>query len=151
MRQRAVALWEWRLASATDTELRGFGGWIDREEFDPAWRLAQLKAVLERIGTVDMDYRIAETLGRLANQFPAEALGCVQLLVGGENIDVMRVHRFMYRGDLQRIIHAARTSGDDPLRRQATAFANALVARGLQQFREVLNPAYQPPPVSDDN
>lgn len=151
MRRRAVALWEWRLASATDTELRGFGGWIEREEFDPAWRLAQLQAVLERIGTVDMDYRIAETLGRLATQFPADTLRCVQLLVGGENIDVMRVHRFMYRGDLQRIIHAARTSGDEALRRQATAFANALVARGLQQFRAVLDPAYEPPPVSDDD
>jgi hypothetical protein len=149
MQERARTLWAWRLDAAHDTELRGFGGWIEHEDFDPAWRLAQLQAVLECIGTVDMDYRIVETLGKLAAQFPAETFRCVRLLVG-TNMDAMHVHRFMYRGDLQRIVHAARSSGDAALEREATSFANALVARGFQQFREVLANNYEPPPMKED-
>ena len=149
MRERGIALWNWRLAAAGDAEIRGFGHWMDRDDYDPAWRLQQLRYVLERIGVVDSNYQIAETLGALAERFPGETLHCVRLLVGA-SMDAMRVHRLMYRGDLQRVIHAARTSGDHEMQKEATVFANALVARGFQQFREVLDPDYNPPAPEED-
>lgn len=144
MRERSIAFWEWRLASAGDAEIRGFGRWMDCDDYDPAWRLQQLQRVLERVGIVDSDYQVVGTLGGLAERFPAETLDCARRLVG-TGIDAMRVYGLIYRGDLQRIIHAARASGNEDLRKEATAFANALVARGFQQFRAVLEPDYQPP------
>ena len=81
-----------------------------------------------------MDYRIVGTLGHLAGAFPAETLRCARLLIG-QGMDAMKVHALMYSHDLQRIIRAALTSGDEPLQKDATTFANELVARGFNQFR----------------
>jgi hypothetical protein len=67
----------------------------------------------------------------------------------GNGMDPMRVYGLMHRGDLQRIIHAARTAGDEHLRKDATAFANALVAQGLTEFRKVLDPSYSPPSLEE--
>lgn len=145
VRARAIEFWEWRMATSTDTDLRGFGGWMESGDFDDAWRLAQLEAVLRRTGTVDMDYRIVERLGLLSSDFPAETLRCVRLIIRA-GMDMMKVHTLTYRGDVQRIIRAALTSGDDGLKKDATAFANELVARGFNQFRAVLDPDYEAPP-----
>lgn len=148
MRERAIAFWEWRLATSNDADLRGFGRWMDSKEFDDAWRLAQLETVLRRVGNVDMDFQIAGMLGRFAAAFPAETLRCARLLVGA-GMNQMKVHALMYRHDLHRIIRAALTSGDEALQKDATAFANELVARGFNQFRVVLSPDYQVPDEDD--
>jgi hypothetical protein len=148
MRDRAIAFWGWRLATSSDTDLRGFGHWMETNDFDEAWRLEQLETVLGRVGYVDMDFQVAGSLGRLAAEFPAETLRCARLLVGN-GIDPMKVHSLMYRLDLHRVIHAARYSGDDSLQKDATAFANELVARGFNQFRAVLEPDYEVPSEED--
>jgi hypothetical protein len=122
---------------------------MESGDFDDVWRLAQLEVVLRRTGTVDMDYRIAERLGRLSKDFPAETLRCVRLIVAA-GMDMMKVHTLTYRGDVQRIIRAALTSGDDGLKKDATAFANELVARGFNQFRALLDPDYEEPPEEAD-
>ncbi len=114
------------------------------DEFDASWRLAQLTPVLERTGGVEMDYHVVEKLSGLCAEFPAETLRCARLLVG-TNIDGMQLHALTYRGDLHRIIHAALVSDDENLRKDATTFATELVARGPRQFRDVLDPNYQPP------
>lgn len=146
-RARAIEFWQWRVATSTDTDLRGFGRWVESGDFDDIWCLAQLEAVLRRTGTVDMDYQIVEKLGRLSSDFPAETLQCVRLIIGA-GMDMMKVHALTYRGDVQRIIRAALMSGNDRLKKDATAFANELVARGFNQFRAVLDPDYEVP--SDD-
>jgi len=142
MRERAIAFWEWRLATSTDADLRGFGRWMDSTEFDEAWRLAQLEAVLRRVGNVDMDFQIAGMLGRFAAAFPAETLRCARLLVGA-GMSPMKVHALIYRHALQRIIRGGLASPDADLQKDATAFANELVARGFNQFRDVLAPDYK--------
>ncbi|MEA2162151.1 MAG: hypothetical protein QOK37_278 [Thermoanaerobaculia bacterium] len=149
MLERAIAFWQWRLATSSDTDLRGFGRWMESDHFDAAWRLAQLRQVLERVGIVNMDYQIVGTLGGFATDFPAETLHCVRLLVGA-GMDGMKVHALMYRGDLRKILRAALASEDDELRKEAAAFANKLVARGFNQFRDVLDPNSQPPTDSDE-
>lgn len=149
MRERAVAFWQWRLATSTDSDIRGFGGWMESNEFDRAWRLEQLEAVLQRVGNVDMDFQIAGVLGRFAATFPTETLRCARLLVGN-GMNPMKVHALMYRHDLHRIIRAGLTSPDAALQKDATAFANELVARGFNQFRDVLDPNYTPPDDDDD-
>jgi hypothetical protein len=149
MLERAIAFWQWRFAASSDTDLRGFGRWMESDHFEAAWRLAQLGQVLERLGIVDMDYQIVGTLGGFAADFPAETLHCVRLLVG-TGMDGMKVHALMYRGDLRKILRAALASDDDAVRKEATAFANELVARGFNQFRDVLDPNSQPPTDSDE-
>jgi hypothetical protein len=138
MTSRAVAFWEWRVATSTDTDLRGFGSWMQTEVFDRAWRLAHLATVLERAATVDMDFQVVETLADLAREYPGEALRCARLLVG-TRIDGMRLHGLMYRGRLQRIIRAALRSGDPSVEKDARSLGNVLVARGFDQFRDVLD------------
>ncbi|HYS54694.1 MAG TPA: hypothetical protein VER58_13125 [Thermoanaerobaculia bacterium] len=88
-----------------------------------------------------MDYQIVGTLGALSKDFPAETLRCVRLIVV-MGMDMMKVHALTYRGDVQRIIRAALSSGDEQLQKYATAFANELVARGFSGFRDVLNSDY---------
>lgn len=149
MRERAVAFWQGRLATSTDSDIRGFGGWMNSNEFDPAWRLEQLETVLQRVGNVDMDFQIAGMLGRFAATFPAETLRCARLLIGN-GMNSMRVHVLMYRHDLHRIIRAGLTSPNDALEKAATTFANELVARGFNQLREVLDPNYTPPDDEDE-
>jgi hypothetical protein len=148
-RARAMEFWEWRLATSTDTDLRGFGQWMDSGDFDDAWRLAQLQTVLERIGAVDMDFQVVEKLGDLSEEFPTETLRCIRLLVDADQ-DMMKIHTLTYRGDVQRIIHAALTGSDDEAKKDATSFANQLIARGFRQFRAVLDPWYVPPPKEYD-
>lgn len=143
-RDRAVAFWEWRVQTTADFDLRGFGQWMESDEFNAAWRLHQLKTVLERVGAIDMDYQIVQTLARLASNFPAETLRCVRLILGA-CIDMMKVHMLSYRGDVARIIRAGLASGDEKMQKDATAFANELVARGFRQFRAVLDPGYKIP------
>lgn len=149
MRDKAIAFWEWRLATSPDTDVRGFGHWMEANDFDEAWRLEQLETVLRRVGNVDMDLQVAGTLGQFAPKFPAETLRCARLMVGN-GMDPMKVHMLMYRHDLHRIIHAGLTSADDALRKDATVFANQLVARGFNQFRDMFSPGYQVPHEDDD-
>jgi hypothetical protein len=148
MRERGIQFWEWRLATSTDGDIRGFGRWMESEEFAAAWRLAQLETVLRRVGGVDADYQIAGMLGRFATAFPAETLRCARLLTGG-SMNSMKVHALMYRHDLHRIIRAGLTSGNEALQKDATAFANELVARGFSQFRDVLEEGYKQPDEDD--
>jgi hypothetical protein len=149
MRDRAVALWEWRVTTSTDDDLRAFGQWVESPLFDAGWRLAQLRSVLDRIGKVDVDYRLIQTLGDLSSQFPAETFYCARAIIE-TGMDPMRVYGLTYRGDLQRIVHVARLAGNDELRKDATGFANTLVARGFTDFRKVLEPDYQPPGIDDE-
>ena len=144
MRGRAVAFWTWHLGNSTDADIRGFGGWMLANDFDPAWRLKQLSVVLYRARSVDMYYQIVEVLGRLAEAFPAETLKCIRLLIG-QSMEDLRLRGLTYRGDLQRIIRCALKSDDPALRQDATALANELVARGFRQFRDVLNPDFEVP------
>ena len=58
--------------------------------------------------------------------------------------------RRMYRHDLHRIIRAGLISNDIALQKDATAFANELVARGFNQFREVLDRDYRLPDDDGD-
>jgi hypothetical protein len=139
VRDRCLAFWEWRLATSTDTDLRGFGRWMRIEQFDAAWRLAQLATVLQRVGVVDMDYQIVAILGGFADAHPAETLRCVRLLVG-PRMDSMRLHALVHSGDLRKILRAAVRAPSDSVRKDATAFTNELLARGFTQFRDVLDP-----------
>jgi hypothetical protein len=150
MRQRCIAFWEWRLAHVSDGELRGFGRWMESSDFDDGWKLAQLEVVLERVGSVEMDYQIAGRLGRLASGHPAATIRCARLLVG-TSLSAMELNALMYRHDLHRIIRAGIESNDMTLQRDATAFANELVARGFSEFRGVLDPDYRLPPAGDDD
>jgi hypothetical protein len=138
MASRAVAFWEWRVTTSTDTDLRGFASWMQSEVFDSSWRLAQLATVVERAGTIDMDFQVVETLAGLAREYPGEALRCARRLVGAR-IDGMRLHGLMYRGRLQRIIRTALRSGDPIVKKDARSLGNELVARGFDQFRDVLD------------
>ena len=122
---------------------------MESGDFDDVWRLAQLEAVLRRTGTIDIDYQIVAILGRISSEFPAETLRSVRLIVGA-GMDMMKVYTLTYRGDVQRIIRAALTSGNEGLKRDATAFANELVARGFNQIRAVLDPDYEAPPENED-
>ena len=123
---------------------------MESKDFDEAWRLKQLEIVLQRVGGVDMDYQIAGTLAHFAASFPAETLRCARLLVGN-GMDPMKVHALMYRHDLQRITRVGLTSIDKALVKDATTFANELVARGFNQFRDVLRPDYQLPGEVDED
>lgn len=97
-----------------------------------------------------MDFQIAGVLGRFAAAFPAETLPCARLLVGN-GLNPMKVHALMYRHDLHRIIHAGLTSTDEVVRKDATAFANELVARGFSQFRDVLDANYALPSPGEED
>jgi hypothetical protein len=66
-------------------------------------------------------------------------------------MDSMKVHALMYRRDLHRIIGAGFASPDEAVQKDATAFANELVARGFNQFRDVLDPDYKLPDEPDDD
>ena len=140
---RLKKLWEKRLATITasgapinhTTELAAFGWWFISQKFDDAWAMSQLLAALVLALKAEPDYHVVERLVALAETMPLEAVQCLALMVQG---DKEGWEIGSWRDDSRKILAIAITSGNSAARQAAIALVNRLAARGMPDYRDLL-------------
>ncbi len=116
-------------------ELSRFGLWFSSQQFDPAWSLAQLRAVLDLAKLVWPEFGVAEALETLTPQFPLECIQCARLMAQSD-----RRGWEMYASEkhLKAIIKSAINSGNLAAKAAADSFVQYLVSRGHFDYRGLL-------------
>lgn len=143
VRERLIALWEWRAASGVAGELAAFGRWIGEEQLDPAWRLDKLEEALKRARGLDSHYAVMPALAKLAMTHPAAVLRGVKLAI--ETAARSRLYSYVHDGDLRRVLEAAFATGNCLVQVEAKAIANILVAYDFLDFRDLAERDVMPP------
>jgi len=142
--ERFRTLWEWRMevASAADSpeshraELSAFGWWFASGKFDDTWAIEQLHKVLEIVGRVEPDHKVAERLATLAGDMPLLATQCLRLMIEGDKED-WRVH--MWKDEARAILSTALGSSDKKAHDLAEDVVHRLGARRFLEFRDLLS------------
>jgi hypothetical protein len=141
--QRFTTLWEWRMevTSAADSpeshreELSAFGWWFASGKFDDTWAIEQLHRVLEMVGRVEPDHKVAETLATLAGDKPLLATQCLHLMIEGDK-EGWRVH--MWKDEAKAILSTALASSGKKARDLAEDVVHRLGARQFLEFGDLL-------------
>lgn len=138
--ERARALWEHRLAAATNAppaerraELEPFGYWFAADRCDPDWMLQQLIATVALTGSIEPDSVVMARLAQLAAAQPVEATAAVDLLTENPR------ERWFVDASLEEIEAILRAGLADPRSRgQAAKVTNRLVAEGHRGLASLL-------------
>jgi hypothetical protein len=141
--QRLQRLWARRLqalrpaeSSALEKEeLKAFSWWFASSKFPDAWSIEQLDEVLRLCGSVEPDHLVVERLAELAASFPAKAVECLALIVGGDKSG-WGVHAWLEPA--RKLLAQVINSVDQPARVRAIALVHHLGERGYSQFRDLL-------------
>jgi hypothetical protein len=138
---RLQALWARRLQAVRASEdreaaeeLRGYAWWFASGQFDPAWSLSELEAMLEAGARVEADHLVAERLAALRADHPLEVLRTLEPLIehGTREWFVLGA-----RDQITAILSDGLAAGGEAESR-ARDLANRLVARGHREFESLL-------------
>lgn len=139
IKERIKDFWDWIIENHEGVELfAGFGFWINLEKdiFEPAWLAKRTRETLEKTGGVlDWDYGLNESIIKLAEKAPEDALAITRLylLEGGVHRKSQRIPFHMGHDDewlkVFKILHdrpetksMAYTLIDDLIREGGSAF-----------------------------
>jgi len=138
---RLKLLWESRLRAARETtnveqhrgEMSAFGWWFLSRKFSPDWAITQLGEVLKISGQVAQSHRVVEYLAEIAEQFPGQAVQCLEAMIKG---DQKGWGISMWREQAQVILRIALQRPET--RAQAEDLIHYLGSRGYLEFRDLL-------------
>jgi hypothetical protein len=145
---RVQALWAYRVAEAKTSrtgpvELAQFGWWFASGKFEDQWCLDQLRSMLEMNVYPEMEFAVAETLGRLAESRPLPALDCLARMLTSEGERQWRVMRC--RNGITKVLTTTLSNPDPKVAQAARELCNRLVAWGNREFLELLPPVAPAP------
>lgn len=138
---RFQALWDDRVASLEKSteaewlELAGFSHWFATRNFPIDWSLPRLLDVLRRTKTIDDPDDIMLRLDEAAEQFPAEVLSALSMLLQHQQSDIDMV---AYSEHLKSILEQTLSSPDSVIEKKARAVIDRLMALGYAQYRELV-------------
>ena len=139
--ERLTTLWEARLAEARRNpenhlqEMSAFAWWASAPQFDLAWRLGQVGAVLKTTGRLDPGHMVAEMLVGAVATFPKEAVDCLAGLLD-EQVDRWAVGT--HSEETRTVLETALKSGDAAAETAARELINSLAARGHREYVDLL-------------
>jgi hypothetical protein len=137
---KAQALWEHRVSvwSKGDTsaaiEAVPFGWWFSSGKFDLEWSLKELRRALSFTPRLDLDFAVAEQLAVTASTRPQEAIELLTVLVTSEG----GAHVGVCRKGIRQTVLAVRANGNEAAVTGARELVSRLVARGYQDFVDLL-------------
>jgi hypothetical protein len=136
VQERARALWESRRRAFVDgeastEELRVFGWWFASGKFPLEWALAELLWALAAQPDIELAHAVADRLGALVPEHPAEALDGLSLLLSGEDTGW---RASACRTGVELALSHARSSAEPAIRQQANELVNRLVAQGNREY-----------------
>ena len=137
---RLKRLWEQRFDVAKksprpsdfEKEVAAFGWWFASGKFDAEWAIGRLVEVLEIVGKLEADYKVAEKLAEIVETYPLEAVHCLKAIVEGdrEGCDI-------YSEYARKILSVALQ--DVTAKQKAVELIQYLGSRGCLEFRNFLN------------
>ena len=140
---RLKDLWLKRLKTARDaaakgdftSELSAFGSWFVSGRFPEDWAIGQLTEVLQLTGKARSDLEVVQRLSRVADEYLAQALCCIEAMVKGDDEGWAILG---WKKEAESLLRRCRHSTDRQLKDNATEFVNWLGARGHRDFRKLL-------------
>ena len=141
VRARFIALADHRWQALKDAplveakELESFGWWINCRYFPVPWTVERAMQILEKVGSLDPDFAVAESFASLANDYPYEAVRAVHVLLMSDK-DGWSIHG--WNQHLDSILRTALVSGERA-KKEAKAMIDSLAARGFRGYRSLLN------------
>jgi len=140
--QRLREFLNWRIQAVTTgageaeaSELVEFGWWIGSDLLLQEEVLATLEDVLRRTGKIEPDSMVMRRLAELCKRHPHRSVTCLALIVGGDR------EGWTISGaqpEVEAILRAAITSGDETTVKTAKALINRLCAGGHVEYRQLL-------------
>jgi hypothetical protein len=142
MANRLVGLWIQRVeyARATNdqtTEIEAFGNWFASGKFDTLWSLRQLEETLKVAGKAEPYHQVLERLVGLSDEYPKEAVECLDLLVLG---NTEGWETTLWQEEKRTILQNALESSDPVAQQTAKDLINRLSALGQLSYRSLLSP-----------
>jgi hypothetical protein len=136
--QRLLVLWENRLQAAksggASGELRAFSWWFFTDYFDDEWAIKSLHAGLKLTGgQIDIIMDALGRLSRIAEQYPAMVVECLQMIATASPEDVV-----MWTTDFVTILKLALQSTDPASPIAARKLIEDLGIRGHLGYRNLL-------------
>jgi len=116
-------------------ELAAFGEWFASSTFDPEWAMTQLERTLDLAGKIEESHLVIERLATIAESMPLRA---VQSLARILERDERNMTTYYKRDEIKIIISKALDSQDPEAAETAENLVHALGAKGLFEFRELL-------------
>ncbi len=139
--QRTMQLWEDRLASAleadegeTEEEMGALVWWFEPECFESNWLFEQFLAAAEHVSWIDAPYRVMDRLVQEVAAHPVLTLKVLRILIDKDQWGHVTITR---SSQVREVLSIAIESGDQA-RRSAIATIDWLVARGLNEYAELI-------------
>lgn len=137
-RERLMALWEYRLSSvdpaAAPDELGCFDAWYLSDAFDPAWALAQLRAVMSRDKSV---HPSSQVLAKMVDHAAQHAAACLDLFEQWLENDPDYWDYARSLDDMTAVLRTAADAGQSE-RVRVEDIVSRFAARGTVQLRAAL-------------
>ncbi len=116
------------------SELESFGWWINCGAFPEAWVVKRAIEVIEKQGSLEPDFAVAESFASLSSHYPYEAVRIVRMLLAADK-DGWSIHG--WNQHLDTILKAALADGEHA-KGEAAAMIDLLAVRGFRGYRSML-------------
>ena len=141
VRSRFIALSDHRWnalqhsSRAEASEMESFGWWVNCGAFPDEWAVRRAMNSIEKQGSLDPDFAVAEKFSSLSSRYPFEAVRIVHMLLAADK-DGWSIHG--WNQHLDSILKTALADGEQA-RGEAMAMIDLLAARGFRGYRQLLN------------
>jgi len=125
-----------------DSELRQFGYWASAKSLGHLWVLEQIQTVLQRCGTIELPFSVAERVAEAARSEPLRALRCLSLALN-QPASYFELHEWTRFAE--QILSFGLQSQLPEAAHEANQVINKLAAMGEIQFRSLLAGPRSPP------
>ncbi len=138
-KERLRNLWDNRLGASApyvSEELEEFGFWVANDVLDPSWVVYRLRKTLELTGgSISVGYQVLGRLAALAEEYPSEAVGILDLMVRGDRSG-MEVYR--WKDQAHALLDSVIQGSDERAKAMAGSIIHHLGSRGIHDFRDLL-------------
>jgi hypothetical protein len=155
IRDRLSTLWDSRFERARSNpddreELSGFYWFVKSGKFDAGWWLPRLKEAVELVPSLSGErYLIGKEIASSADIDPRGAFDVLRLLLEGRDEAGMATYD-LTRNAVPMVLARARTSGDEQLTREATAYMHELGEKGNLRLETEVNAVLDGTVTQDD-
>jgi hypothetical protein len=143
-KKRIQELWELRInESECVEELSEFGWWVKPGYFSDDWMLEMLFRTLNKTnGIIEPDFRVLETLKKLASKYPLLVAQCLQKIVKAKHQD--QFQHMMRKEDVKNIIEQLYSNSDEQVRVIISQISDQMLRMGNNDFRSYTRPVNLP-------